>query len=291
MLPDGGLHFQETVLTFLVQPAVSVEWFPRIGSKSWRVQPALKPLPDFLDDKRNFSYDERSYDDRKRRGKGDGEHVEYYSVPIEVPENVRLGKLILSFGEIEFKTTIFRSGQADITPYEPAVVREELAVPSLATTGASDREYIPRGRKVGTERDGIEDVIEVTAVPEFGSIEHQTQQPPPAVETRKGPAQQQPADSATREARSQRKPPKLRRYRSKPKRAILRQLWTNPKLTNIEICQGLDLDGEAPPEGYKDDPEQSFYQKAYKGTDEDLKKYIQNSIDEVQADLRLIGWL
>jgi hypothetical protein len=96
----------------------------------------------------------------------------------------------------------------------------------------------------------------------------------------------------TKQAFNHQNPPKLPRYRSKLKIAIFQQFIQNPKARGaIEICEGLDADGAAPPEGYKEDPEGSFYQKAYNGTDEALKRYIENSISEVRTDLHDLGWL
>jgi hypothetical protein len=184
---------------------------------------------------------------------------------LPVPIGSTAAKLILSFGEL----------QAEAITIDLSSPRFDL-----------ESQLIKQSQLVK-----LYDVAEVPVLPDSGCIEGQDQQPSPAVETRKGHSQQQTTDSATSEAGGRRNPRKLRRYRSEVKKAIFWQLFQNPKATNIQICQGLDADGASPPEGYKDDPDHRFYEKAYEGTDEGLKHYIQNSIDEVKADLRLIGWL
>jgi hypothetical protein len=113
---------------------------------------------------------------------------------------------------------------------------------------------------------------------------------PPVFEFETQATANEEGDIASKEAPSARKPPQFPKYRSELKIAIFEQIVLKKKTGGIEICKGLDQDGVAPPEGYKEDPESRFYEKAYNGTDEGLKQYIWNSIYEVQTDLRRLGW-
>jgi hypothetical protein len=199
--------------------------------------------------------------------------------PLLIPDGADAADLILSFGELQADVATI-----ELEPLYSDKYREgELQYFPVKHEALKDDEDICELRKMQELVKGKDELIPREVV--------QKEPPLSDLATRATANQQQPADSATSDARSQRKLPKFRTYRSKLKRAILQQFLANPKATNVEICQGLDEDGAAPPKGYKDDPERCFYQKAYEGTDGDLEHYIQNSIGEVKADLRLLGWL